>query len=203
AGLDYLALGDWHGQVRVDARTWYSGAPEPDRFLHRAPGRALVVSLPGPGAEPEVRPVETGEFGWETAELALLPGEDPAARLAALLPDPARRRRTLLRLVATGRARLPERAALLEAVGHAAPDFAFAEIRAEALALEPEAADLDAIDRAGALRDAAEALLAEAADPALPDADRAAAAAALARLHAYALEETGDVAGGASGGAAP
>src|SRR5690606_10961405 len=40
AGLDYLALGDWHGQIRVNERTWYSGTPEPDRFKHNAPGRA-------------------------------------------------------------------------------------------------------------------------------------------------------------------
>ena len=190
AGLDYLALGDWHGQVRIDARTWYSGTPEPDRFLHRGPGAALAVTLDAPGEPPAVAPMETGDFGWETAELALLPGEDPAARLAAALPAPARRRRTLLRILAPGRARLPERAAFLAAADHAAPDFAYAEIRADTLALEPEAADLDAIDRAGALRDAAEALLAEARDPALPAPDRAAAATALARLHAYAAEDT-------------
>ncbi|HPV62089.1 MAG TPA: DNA repair exonuclease, partial [Thauera aminoaromatica] len=28
AALDYLALGDWHGTRRIDARTWYSGTPE-------------------------------------------------------------------------------------------------------------------------------------------------------------------------------
>lgn len=32
AALDYLALGDWHGCKQVDARTWYSGTPETDRF---------------------------------------------------------------------------------------------------------------------------------------------------------------------------
>ena len=28
AGLDYLALGDWHGFVRIGERTFYSGSPE-------------------------------------------------------------------------------------------------------------------------------------------------------------------------------
>ncbi len=32
ARLDYLALGDRHAFKRIDARTWYAGTPEPDRF---------------------------------------------------------------------------------------------------------------------------------------------------------------------------
>src|SRR5690606_31070946 len=38
AGLNYLALGDWHGAMRVDPRTWYSGTPEQDRFKHDRSG---------------------------------------------------------------------------------------------------------------------------------------------------------------------
>jgi DNA repair exonuclease SbcCD nuclease subunit len=30
AGLDYLALGDWHSCQQVGPRAWYSGTPEPD-----------------------------------------------------------------------------------------------------------------------------------------------------------------------------
>lgn len=189
AGLDYLALGDWHGQVRLDARTWYSGTPEPDRFKHDAPGRALAVSVAGPGAAPEVEPVDTGSFDWTTLAIGLLPGEDPAARLGAALPDVGRRGRTLLRVEATGRVRLAGQSALAAAVAEAAPDFAFLEFRGAGLALEPEAADLDAIDREGALRRAADVLMAEAADPARPPAERAAARAALARLYAFVAED--------------
>lgn len=65
AGLDYLALGDWHGQIRITDRTWYSGAPEPDRFKHNATGSALVVTVEGPGAVPDVTPLETGKFHWK------------------------------------------------------------------------------------------------------------------------------------------
>ena len=32
ARLDYLALGDWHGRLRIDERTWYSGTPEATHF---------------------------------------------------------------------------------------------------------------------------------------------------------------------------
>ncbi|TIT28761.1 MAG: DNA repair exonuclease, partial [Mesorhizobium sp.] len=59
AGLDYLALGDWHGPVTINERSRYSGAPEPDRFKHDTPGQALVVSIAGPGAVPEIVTVET------------------------------------------------------------------------------------------------------------------------------------------------
>lgn len=189
AGLDYLALGDWHGQIRIGPRTWYCGTPEPDRFKHDAPGRALAVSIAGPGATPEVAPVETGTFSWRRIRLALLPAEDPRARLDAALPAMAERRRTLLRLEAEGHARLAGRTALAAAADEAAPDFAYFEFREDGLAIEPEADDLDAIDRGGALRQAAEALMADANDMALAPAERAAAATALARLYAYAVED--------------
>jgi hypothetical protein len=44
AGLDYLALGDWHGTRRIDARTWYSGTPETDRFRANESGQILQVT---------------------------------------------------------------------------------------------------------------------------------------------------------------
>ena len=64
AGLDYLALGDWHGALRVNARTWYSGTPETDRFKDNASGFALVVDIDGRGAEPRVEQVPTGTARW-------------------------------------------------------------------------------------------------------------------------------------------
>src|SRR3546814_20783809 len=56
SNLDYLALGDWHGALRVDGRTWYAGTPEVDRFQRDDPGQALVVEL-STGAEPSVTPI--------------------------------------------------------------------------------------------------------------------------------------------------
>lgn len=63
SNLDYLALGDWHGALRVDARTWYSGSPETDRFQRDEPGQALVVEVQS-DREPVVTPVRTGRFQW-------------------------------------------------------------------------------------------------------------------------------------------
>jgi len=185
AGLDYLALGDWHGRVRVDERTWYSGAPEPDRFKHRKPGHALVVALAGPGAPPDVAPVETGIFDWQTVDLHLLSGDDAAPALAGLLATGSIRRQILLRIVASGRVRLPERTAFERAVEAIAPEFAHAIVETEELATECEIGDLDLIDGAGALRQAAEILLTESVDPARAAGEREIASEALARLFSY------------------
>lgn len=64
ARLDYLALGDWHGCKRIDARTWYSGTPEQDRFKSNQAGQVLEVDIAGPGAEPDVTAISTGQFPW-------------------------------------------------------------------------------------------------------------------------------------------
>ncbi len=188
AGLDYLALGDWHGAVEIDPRTRYSGAPEPDRFKHERPGEALLVSLSGPGAMPEVQPLPTESFSWKMLDLHLLDGDDPVPALAALLPELRHRRQSLTRVVATGRSRLEQRAALALAIDGATPDFALLELDDTGLVTECEVDDLDRIDSAGALREAADALFAEAAADSLSAAERDIARAALARLYAYAQE---------------
>lgn len=185
AGLDYLALGDWHGQVAVNARTHYSGTPEPDRFKHDRPGSALMVTLDAPRASPRVVSVTTGAFAWRSLTLDLLAGEDPLPRLDALVPPMAERRQTLLRIAASGRTRLALRTALAAAVAQLAPDFALLDYDETTLASDCDTGDLDRIDRAGALRDAAESLLSESQDAARSEAERAIAREALARLFSY------------------
>ena len=186
AGLSYLALGDWHGGVEIDPRTRYSGTPEPDRFKHDRPGEALLVSIEGAAALPDVRALETGTFFWRSLALDLLDGEDAVARMQALLPEARARRQVLVTLAAGGRVRLEAHAALARAVENTRPDFAWLAFDDAALATECDAGDLDAIDRAGALREAADALLAEAGDAARSAKEREIARAALGRLYAYA-----------------
>lgn len=65
SGLDYLALGDWHGTKRIDDRTWYAGTPETDRFKANDSGHALLVSITGIGAVPSVEKIRTGQFTWQ------------------------------------------------------------------------------------------------------------------------------------------
>ncbi|HEY5795459.1 MAG TPA: DNA repair exonuclease [Bosea sp. (in: a-proteobacteria)] len=185
SGLDYLALGDWHGQMQINARSWYSGAPEQDRFKHDGPGRALLVCLDGPGAVPEVSAVETGSFDWRTLPLDLLSGDDAAQVLAEHLPSGSLRRQILLRVVASGRLRPQARAVLDAAVAVVAPEFAHLALDAEALATDCDSEDLDAIDRSGALRHAADLLLAESLDEGRSGSERQAARDALVRLFSY------------------
>lgn len=186
ARLDYLALGDWHGMIEVDPRTRYSGSPEQDRFKHDRPGEALLVEIATAGAVPQVTSLVTSSFTWRTLDLHLLAEDDPIPALTALLPELRDRRQTLAKVVATGRAGLAARTALVAAVADASPDFARLDLDEAGLATECAVEDLDRIDRAGALREAADALVAESEDGARSAADRAIAAAALARLYGYA-----------------
>lgn len=185
AGLDYLALGDWHGRMSLDARTHYSGTPEPDRFKHDRPGEALLVTIAGPGAVPEVTAVPTQSFAWQTRPLDLLGEDDGFAALEAVLPPAAERRNTLLRLTLTGQARLAVKTALTAKMDLLAPEFAYSACDESGLLTTCEASDLERIDHAGALRLAAEALLAESTDPAFAAEERAIAEAALTRLFTY------------------
>lgn len=185
SGLDYLALGDWHGRMQVNLNTWYPGTPEADGFKHAMTSGALLVSL---GEAPRVEMVETGAFSWHTVALDLLPGEDAVARLDEELPSPAVRRDMLLRVVASGRVPLAEHTALEAEAQAIAPDFGWFEHDLTDLRAETRPDDLDQIDRAGALRRAAEVLMAEANDPARAQADRDISAAALSRLYAFAQE---------------
>lgn len=66
AAFDYLALGDWHGMKKVEAKAWYSGTPELDRFPKgesNQPGHVLAV-VAVRGGMPDVTPVPTARFGW-------------------------------------------------------------------------------------------------------------------------------------------
>ena len=184
ARLDYLGLGDWHGRMEVGRRVQYPGSPEQDRFKHGRRGVCLAVSLDGPGAMPHVEEVETGEFLWSEADLPLVPRQDAAEALDALLPEDGRRMR-LMRVRATGWSGLPEQVALRHAADRLGPLFGHFQLDTDALGTHYDQADLDEIDRAGALRLAAESLLQDAEDNALGQKQRGVAADALARLYAF------------------
>lgn len=76
AALDYLALGDWHGTRRIDDRTWYAGTPETDRFKGNDSGQALLISIDGPGALPDVQLLRTGRYCWRPLEARLTVASD-------------------------------------------------------------------------------------------------------------------------------
>ncbi|QUJ77228.1 DNA repair exonuclease [Sulfitobacter albidus] len=189
AGLDYLGLGDWHGQIRIDARSWYSGTPEPDSFKHDVQGQALLVEIAAPGAAPRVAPVATGALHWHASLLSLTPGEDVPALIETMLPPRDRRHGTLLRLRAEGRLSVGERRALARALDASSPDFLSADVDLDGLTTLHSDADIEALDpTGGALRQAAQSLGAQAVDPDLSRGDREEARHALDLLHALAAE---------------
>ncbi|WP_048441929.1 DNA repair exonuclease [Caenimonas sp. SL110] len=84
AGLDYLALGDWHGTRCIDERTWYAGTPETDRFKANDSGQALLVDIAAPGAVPQVRALQTGRYRWQQMDPRLAVPSDLEETLQAL-----------------------------------------------------------------------------------------------------------------------
>jgi 3',5'-cyclic AMP phosphodiesterase CpdA len=190
AGLDYLGLGDWHGQIRVSGNTWYSGTPEADSFKHAGSGTALAVSLAGAGAAPEVVPVRSGEVSWQRIALELTPQDDSAEVIVASLPPLGTRRDTLLQVTAQGRLGVQQMQHLRTALTRVAPDFLSLTQDLDAVLLAHDTADLEAIDPSGgALRQAAEALSVRAQNADLSAADRRVAATALAQLFSFVAGE--------------
>lgn len=116
SNLDYLALGDWHGTLRVDARTWYSGTPETDRFQRDDPGHALLVTLE-PGAEPVVSPLRTGRFQWLMRDWTIADAASFDAECDRLLGqvEPSA---TLLQLSLPGIVTLSDRIRILARLDH-------------------------------------------------------------------------------------
>ena len=184
ARLDYLALGDWHGALQVSANTWYSGAPEHDRFKHSGRGVGLIVTLPHPGGTPQVEKTVLGKNSWHALDLNLTPGMDPITALGDLLPGPdAPRRNTLLRLRLAGHLHLQDRMTLQSELERIAPEYCHFEWNDRDLRTEYKPGDLNEIAHGGALRIAAESLKAEVDDPDLTRDDRDIAEAALSRLY--------------------
>ncbi|KOQ26347.1 metallophosphoesterase family protein [Achromobacter xylosoxidans] len=188
ARLDYLALGDWHGCLSIDERTWYAGTPEQDRFRGNEPGYVLDVRIAAPGATPQVERVATGKYRWSAwTETLSLPTDAQALaeRLAAL------RAEDVLRLDLQGHVNVPTWEALQRAVDQAAaqaravlPDFS-------GLLLEPDDADLAQLGASGYVGEVATQLQAMQADP-----EQAAVAGEALRL-LLRFQREGAAAGGA------
>lgn len=158
AGLDYLAMGDWHGTRRIDERTWYAGTPETDRFKANESGQALLVTLDGPGALPAVQPLATGRYRWRLLEhrLAVPSDVDEAVRtLEAAGPQDVLQFRVAGLCDLHGQRRL-----------QAAVDSARARVRAlvhdaHGLRLEPTADDIAALHADGYVGEVLQQLRAE------------------------------------------
>ena len=70
---DYVALGHWHSFVAYKSggstRMAYSGTHETTRFGESDSGNALIVTISGPGAAPDIQQAKTGCLRWERVGL--------------------------------------------------------------------------------------------------------------------------------------
>lgn len=148
ARLDYLALGDWHGCLKVDERTWYSGTPEQDRYKGNEPGYALHVRIAAPGALPEVTRLPIGRYTWHAwRERIALPGdvEELERRLQALGTA------DVVQLTLEGALGGAALQTLDEVIGRARARVHALRLEADALRLEPDADDLSGLGAGGYL----------------------------------------------------
>jgi hypothetical protein len=179
AGLDYLALGDWHGFLAVGDRTAYSGTPETDRFGRDEPGGCIAVEV-RQGDAPALERFQTGRYRWLSRRWEVSAAEDLRRELHALRSE-ARLTDILLDLKLSGIASLSERVAVIsELEGRVAHELRHLDIDAGGLIARPDPEDVARIDVQGALAGAAATLQAR-AEGVGPDA--LLAAAALERLY--------------------
>jgi DNA repair exonuclease SbcCD nuclease subunit len=139
ARLDYLALGDWHGCRELNARTWYSGTPEPDRFRDNDAGHALLVDVPAPGQPPTVTRVPTARHRWLSLEAEMHVASDVQALVHRLqqMPDGA-----VVQVALGGALDLPGHQALREALAQAGARLRHLDAPLSAVRLQPSDEDL-------------------------------------------------------------
>ena len=129
SGLDYLALGDWHGTTQVADKAWYCGTPEPEGYVDNDPGNILVVEIAGAGARPNITAVPTGKYNWQRHKVTC-GALDNAAVITELLADAQNQaQRRLIRLDLEGEVTLAEEAQLRLLLDDAAPTFFHLDVR--------------------------------------------------------------------------
>lgn len=148
ARLDYLALGDWHGCKQIDARTWYSGTPEPDRFKSNESGHALLVAIDAPGALPQVTKILTARHSWESLSHVLHVSTDLDELIGALQQLPER---VVLSLCVSGHLDVGCHQRLQAAVGELSARARHVSLDVADLQLAPTDADISALHADGYL----------------------------------------------------
>lgn len=155
ARLDYLALGDWHGMRQIDPRTWYSGAPETDRFRNNESGHILDVTLEAAGAAPHVEAVSVGQYIWDarTINLALPSDIDLVVQYLQTLSE-----RHVVSLALSGQADLAGQSRLNEALGAAQARVRALDYNTLGLSLYPTDDDIAALQADGYVAEVLHAL---------------------------------------------
>lgn len=163
AGLDYLALGDWHRTLQAGPATWYAGTPEADRFNSQERGQILLVDIPAARAPVSVVPLTTGAYQWQSATLTVTSAEDFDAAESRLRSRPDLSV-LLLRLDIKGALPLAARAELEQRLTRLEAALFWFETDVSGLLVRPTLEDFERIDFQGVLREVAETLKAMAED---------------------------------------
>ena len=172
AGLGYLAVGDWHGALRIASRTWYAGTPETDRHRANDSGHVHLIELETCRSPERVETLRVGHYSWTKLEVDILDGTCGAV-LRALDGIAGEHRRGIVALELAGTIGLSERRRLERELKAREARFHHLEVDDGRLHDEPTADDLDAVDNSGFVRLAIERLRAKATDPADPEAAEA------------------------------
>ena len=182
AGLSYLALGDWHGQRKINDRCWYSGTPETDAFDVADGGQALLVEIYDTGTAPKVTPFDTGQYRWISLSERINNREDIDFLSEKLRNVDENLNRVLLHLKAEGALSLGDREYFQQQITDGvSAALCFLRVDDSRLFPSPTEGDLDRIDRRGFVRAAAETLKRMASEG--NDSERELAAEALQRLY--------------------
>jgi DNA repair exonuclease SbcCD nuclease subunit len=168
AGLSYLALGDWHGALKIAARSYYAGTPETDHFKANQSGSVHLVQTDGLRAPETVESVSVSHYRWHPLRVELVDGTCRAA-FDALKGLPDEPRRCVVSMTLTGSLSLEERRRLDQGLRSWEARLHHLTVDDGALRDEPTADDLDAIDTGGFVRAAVDRLRARAADLADPE----------------------------------
>lgn len=150
ARLDYLALGDWHGMKQVDARTWYSGTPEYERFKDNGAGQVLWVEFTERDRPPVVTPQAVSQYRWLDwqEDLSVASDLDPLLqRLERLTPE------VVLNLTVRGHVDLAGNLRLQRALSVAHGQCRSLQCDSSALRLVPTDEDVAALRADGYLGD--------------------------------------------------
>lgn len=163
--VSYVALGDRHSATAIEGtggRAWYSGTPVSTAHGETDPNRALLVTLDGGDCAVEDRPVGAWTFDRPSRDLN---GDDDVEAFAEWLGSHEAKQTTVLKLALKGTLSLAANARLAEVLEANALTFASINAweRHTDLAVEPDGADLEALDVSGYVREALDELAADAA----------------------------------------
>ena len=159
ANLDYLALGDWHGQKKINDRCWYSGTHETDAFDVDGGGEILIVEVFGGRNLPSVTSVRSGVYQWKKLSGRVSSQGDVdhlEEEIRELDPDLSK---LLVQLSLEGALSLEDRQYFDDQIaGDVSAALCHLRANTEQLFPKPTPEDMDRIDRAGFVRVAAEEL---------------------------------------------